>query len=215
MEPILNAIQNTPLPTILTVAGLLFLLLGFVTKLGGFIEVSREQKRWTIPIGLLVLTIGLVLHSKTPAPSPTAVQASTATPATSSTPVVSPAAASTPVASTPETTKVESLPTSSYQDSCDNIAISGNVLSADCRKKDGQFVQSSIVLRGIENADGVLMATSSDQPSSYQDSCDDISISGNTLSAICKTKAGMQNQTTLTLDGIQNTDGVLTYTGNP
>lgn len=62
MEAAITAIQKTLVPTILILAGLLFLLLGFVTKLGGMIEVSPEQKRWTIPIGLLVLSIGLVLY---------------------------------------------------------------------------------------------------------------------------------------------------------
>jgi uncharacterized protein YgiM (DUF1202 family) len=61
MGETIKAIQETPLPTILIIAGLFFLLLGFVNKLGGVIEVSSEQKRLTIPIGLLILTIGLVL----------------------------------------------------------------------------------------------------------------------------------------------------------
>jgi hypothetical protein len=61
MESIILAIQNTPIPTVLILAGLFFILLSFVTKLGGFIEVSPEQKRFSTPIGLLVLTIGLIL----------------------------------------------------------------------------------------------------------------------------------------------------------
>lgn len=71
METFLNTIQKTPLSTILILAGLLFILLGFVTKLGGIIEVSPEQKRWTIPTGLLVLAIGLVLNFATPTPNTT------------------------------------------------------------------------------------------------------------------------------------------------
>ena len=62
METVIKAIQDTPIPMILILAGLLFLLLGFVNKLGGIIEVSSEQRKLTIPIGLLVLTIGLVLN---------------------------------------------------------------------------------------------------------------------------------------------------------
>jgi hypothetical protein len=61
VDVVISAIQRTPLPTILILAGLFFILLGFISKLGGIIEVSTEQKRLTIPIGLLVLTIGLVL----------------------------------------------------------------------------------------------------------------------------------------------------------
>ena len=62
MEAAIKAIQETPVPTMLIVAGLFFILLGFISKLGGMIEVSSEQKKFTIPIGLLVLTIGLVLY---------------------------------------------------------------------------------------------------------------------------------------------------------
>ena len=62
MEAIVPVIQKTPIPTILIVAGLFFLLLGFVTKLGGFIEVASEQKRLAIPIGLFVLIVGLFLN---------------------------------------------------------------------------------------------------------------------------------------------------------
>lgn len=86
MEPFFNAIQKTPLPTILILAGLFFLLLGFVTKIGGIIEVSPEQKRWTIPIGLLVLTIGLVLNFATPAPDTTSTPTITRSPVTTPTP---------------------------------------------------------------------------------------------------------------------------------
>jgi hypothetical protein len=66
LDSILKAIQQTPLPTILVLAGLIFILLGFVTKIGGIIDVSPEQKRWTIPIGLFVLFIGLALNFATP-----------------------------------------------------------------------------------------------------------------------------------------------------
>jgi hypothetical protein len=48
------------------VAGLLFLLLGFVNKFGGIFEISTEYKKWTVPIGLFVLVTGLVLHFSTP-----------------------------------------------------------------------------------------------------------------------------------------------------
>lgn len=94
METFLNSIQKTPLPTILILAGLLFILLGFVTKLGGIIEVSPEQKRWTIPTGLLVLAIGLVLNFATPTPN------------TTSTPTITPTTVTTPA---PKATSVPSI----------------------------------------------------------------------------------------------------------
>jgi hypothetical protein len=74
METLIKAIQSTPIPTMLIVAGLFILVLAFVTKIGGIIEVSPEQKRWTIPTGLLLLTIGLILNFATipqPATQPT------------------------------------------------------------------------------------------------------------------------------------------------
>jgi hypothetical protein len=68
MRDVIKAIHDTPIPNLLIAAGLLFLLLGFVNKLGGFIEVSPEQKRLTIPIGLLVLTVGLILSMRLATP---------------------------------------------------------------------------------------------------------------------------------------------------
>lgn len=62
MESIIDNIQDTPVPTVLILAGLFFVLLGFVDKLGGVIEVSQGQKRWAIPIGLFILTIGLAVY---------------------------------------------------------------------------------------------------------------------------------------------------------
>ncbi len=62
LDALLNAIQKTPVSTILILAGLLFLVLGVVTKIGGFIEVSPEQKSWTLPLGLGILAIGLAFN---------------------------------------------------------------------------------------------------------------------------------------------------------
>lgn len=107
MESVINAIQKTPIPIILIVAGLFFLLLGFVSKLGGIIEVSPEQKRLTIPIGLLVLTIGLLLNF-TPARSlNTSIQDSRPRPpGSSSVPTASP----TPHPTLPNNTPIPPIP---------------------------------------------------------------------------------------------------------
>ncbi|NES92818.1 MAG: hypothetical protein F6K13_28305, partial [Okeania sp. SIO2B9] len=51
MTDVIKVLLNLQMPTMLIVAGLLIIILGFVTKIGGIIEVSREQKRFTIPIG--------------------------------------------------------------------------------------------------------------------------------------------------------------------
>jgi hypothetical protein len=44
---------------------------------------------------------------------------------------------------------------------CNNTAMDGNVLSGSCRKINGAFNKTSLVLNGIENIDGVLRYTSS------------------------------------------------------
>jgi hypothetical protein len=85
METLIKAIQSTPIPTILIVAGLFIIVLAFVTKIGGIIEVSPEQKRWAIPTGLFLLTIGLVLNFTTVSPPATSTTATPTTPASTST----------------------------------------------------------------------------------------------------------------------------------
>ncbi len=50
-----------PIPNVLIWAGLLFILLTFVSRIGGVIEVRSNRKRWTLSIGLLLLSIGIVL----------------------------------------------------------------------------------------------------------------------------------------------------------
>ena len=59
---LIKAVQSTPVPLLLILAGILFILLRFVTKIAGAIEVDPEQRKWTIPIGLFLLTIGLILN---------------------------------------------------------------------------------------------------------------------------------------------------------
>ena len=91
-EGIINALKDTPVPIILVWAGLFFILLAYVNKLGGMIEVQPNQRRSAIFIGLLLLTIGIVLNLAptfqsdpakiTSAPPPK--QASTPTPSLSS-----------------------------------------------------------------------------------------------------------------------------------
>ncbi|MBW4469258.1 MAG: hypothetical protein KME45_03240 [Stenomitos rutilans HA7619-LM2] len=109
MKDIINALKDTPIPTLLVLAGLFFLILSFVSKLGGVIEVQPNQKRLTIPLGLILLILGLVLNS-TPTRSPSGIpvtqlpqsssslppnavvspSSSTSTPNPSSSPTISP-----------------------------------------------------------------------------------------------------------------------------
>jgi hypothetical protein len=44
METLIQAILKIPLPTMLIVAGLFIIVLAFVSKIGGIIEVSPEKK---------------------------------------------------------------------------------------------------------------------------------------------------------------------------
>ena len=64
MGDFIKTLKDTPIPTSLVWAGLFFLLLPFVSKIGGVIEVqpNPNQKRSAIFIGLLLLTIGLTLN---------------------------------------------------------------------------------------------------------------------------------------------------------
>lgn len=73
---ILRLIKDTPIPTLLILVGLFILVLAFVTKIGGVIEVSPEQRRWALPTGLLVLVIGLILNHHSLLPSDIGIEPS-------------------------------------------------------------------------------------------------------------------------------------------
>jgi CVNH domain len=99
---------------------------------------------------------------------------------------------------------------SSFQQSCNNIQVSGSTLSASCRRVDGSFNNTSILIRGIANNNGVLQLTGTGA-SSFQDSCNNISVAGSTLSASCRRMDGSFNQTSILIPGIANNNGVLTH----
>ncbi|MBW4462736.1 MAG: hypothetical protein KME47_21235 [Nodosilinea sp. WJT8-NPBG4] len=63
---IIDALKNTPIPTILIFAGLFFILLAFVSKVGGVIEVQPAQQKWSAPVGIALLVCGLILALNTP-----------------------------------------------------------------------------------------------------------------------------------------------------
>ena len=112
-------------------------------------------------------------------------------------------------------TKPASAHLSTYQESCNNISISGNVLSANCTSLTGQSRRTSIELKGIENINGKLKITDINKPSNYQDSCTNISINGNKLSARCSKLNGRSRRTSIVLNGIENINGILEYTSSP
>ena len=104
---------------------------------------------------------------------------------------------------------------SSYQETCNKISVSGNILSANCRRTNGTVKRTSIVLQGIENINGTLKVTEPGKFSNYQLSCDDIYSRGNVLSANCRRTNGTVKRTSIVLQGIENINGVLKYTSSP
>ncbi len=60
------ALKDTPIPTILVVAGIVFLLLSIAGQLAGRINVPPERQRQAAIIGGLLLVVGVVLHVAPP-----------------------------------------------------------------------------------------------------------------------------------------------------
>lgn len=69
MKDLLSTLKDTPVPTLLILAGIFFLMLSVVTRLGGAIEVSPSQQKLAIPIGLFLLSIGIALNFQIPSSS--------------------------------------------------------------------------------------------------------------------------------------------------
>jgi hypothetical protein len=67
MEPVLAALKETPIPTILVVAGIMFLLLSIAGQLVGRIAVPPERQRWAAVMGGILLMAGVALHVVPPA----------------------------------------------------------------------------------------------------------------------------------------------------
>ncbi len=98
---------------------------------------------------------------------------------------------------------------STFQHSCRNIRISGNVLRASCRKRNGRFRRSAITLRGIYNKNGIL--TRGGKIASFHRSCKNIKVSKNLLAATCRKRNGRLVKTAIFIDNITNRNGRLTY----
>lgn len=107
---------------------------------------------------------------------------------------------------------------SSFQNSCSNIkwSVSENGLrvSAQCQTQNGAYNATSILVRGLSNENGRLVITPGES-TSFQHSCRSININPYTnqvtLSAICKTRTGSDNQTDIELTNIENRNGKLVY----
>lgn len=68
---LLSSLKDTPLPILLILAGLFFLLLSVAAKVGGAIEVSPTQQKIAMPIGLLLLSLGMILNFQSQKPADT------------------------------------------------------------------------------------------------------------------------------------------------
>ena len=66
MDVFIEALQKTPIPTILVVAGIVFLLLSIAGQLAGRITVPPERQRQAAIIGGLLLVVGVALHIAPP-----------------------------------------------------------------------------------------------------------------------------------------------------
>lgn len=106
--------------------------------------------------------------------------------------------------------------TSNFPDTCSQIqfAYSGNAptISAVCLKANGTANPTALTLKGIGNENGVLKTISG--PSTFQESCGNIQIAVNgtnvNLTAYCRSVSGASAPTSMPLNNISNTNGVLT-----
>ena len=83
MDSAIAALKDTPIPTILVVAGIVFLLLSIAGQLAGKIAVPVERQRLAAIIGGVLIVMGITLHvipprgivvpdpTRRPRPSPT------------------------------------------------------------------------------------------------------------------------------------------------
>ena len=62
MSDVISAIANTPIPTILIVAGIVFLLLAIADKIYGEIRVSASRRKQALIVGVILLLVGLLVQ---------------------------------------------------------------------------------------------------------------------------------------------------------
>ncbi len=115
-----------------------------------------------------------------------------------------------------------SYPHGDYKNSCRDINVIGDVLEAECQRKDGKWEDTHLYYKScdgsISNDDGDLVCDKDqhakwDPPGSYQQSCKDASVEKDELEAQCKGKDGSWNWSSLNFkkcyDDISNDDGKL------
>jgi hypothetical protein len=101
---------------------------------------------------------------------------------------------------------------STFQDSCNNVRVNGDTLTAQCERENGRFRTSSIRIRGIHNNDGRLeYLKNSRGESTFQDSCRNARVEGDRLTARCQRTDGSYERSAIRIRGINNDNGRLVY----
>lgn len=101
---------------------------------------------------------------------------------------------------------------STFQDSCINIRIDGDRLTAECQRENGRYKTSSITIRGIHNNNGRLSyLRNSRGESTFQNSCQNVRVQSNRLIARCQKTNGSFVKSAIVIRGIHNDNGRLEY----
>ncbi len=105
------------------------------------------------------------------------------------------------------------LDQSTFQYSCIDISIDKNILSANCYKIDETLKKTSIPVPGIRNKNGDLVNTGITNVSTFYNSCKNISIKKDILSASCYKLDKTWKRTSIRVPGIRNNNGDLENKG--
>jgi tetratricopeptide (TPR) repeat protein len=100
---------------------------------------------------------------------------------------------------------------STYQLSCTDTVAAEATLYATCRRIDGSSLRTQIQIPGVENIDGMLRFNGMGYASTFQQSCTQIAVAGNILSASCRRIDGSSVATSIPIFGVENIDGTLRY----
>ncbi|MBW4599070.1 MAG: CHAT domain-containing protein [Calothrix sp. FI2-JRJ7] len=102
-------------------------------------------------------------------------------------------------------------PSSSFQNSCDNISIIGSDVSAKCKTVDNKDNLTTISVPGIRNDNGNLSFVGFNNLSNFHSAneCKNIYINRDVISGNCRRNDGSYNLTSISLPGIHNYDGNL------
>lgn len=100
---------------------------------------------------------------------------------------------------------------STFATSCTDISINGAQLSATCNKKNGTNQRTSITIKGVHNQNGQLVQSNLREESTFNRTCTDISINGDQLAANCRTSSDKNQRSSVSLLGVNNNNGNLTY----